>query len=222
MTKMTKERAEAIASQSAFGIGYAPVSKEDVIELARLAAEHLGGQCTAEWVHDQLNGHGVPVGGTIGDRIKALASQRDAARNTLPQDVRDALQCAADYGPMEIGEWSAKWRTDNDVLCHRDMAARCAAALAAHPDVAQPELPKREIPATAFGWDPNATMVPPFEGDPKECAFQSHPEPISDEHHKANESVRELRDDLARSNAAQARWRDRAEWLLAELRGGGQ
>lgn len=137
----------------------------------------------------------------------------------LPQGVLEALQCAADYGPMDIHDWIAKWRVDPDILCHQVISEKCAAALAAHPETAPvQDLPKRE---SSIEWaEPTNGVSPQFEGDPKECAFKPHPEPISDEHHKANESVRELRADVDRLTSAVATWKSRAEWLLAELRGG--
>ena len=189
-TKMTKDRAEAIMSDLSWGC--------EVRELARLAAEHLGGKCTSEWIHDQLNGCGAPVGGTIGDRINALASQRDTARNTLPQDVRDALQCAADYAPMPILDFHRKWKFDNGREGYQGMSSRCAAALAAHPDA--------------------APMVPPFEGDPKECAFKSQVdariEAVRGETEIVMRNLRTANENMVKEAAM---WQARAEWLLERM-----
>jgi len=157
-------------------------------------------------VLDQL---GVdPIGGVV-ERIKLLASQRDTARNTLPQDVRDALQCAADYGPMDIHDWMRKWGIPDGVDWDDRLAAKCAAALAAHPDVAQPDLPKREIPATAFNWCDsvdNPALNQPFREDPAKIEAERVA----------------LRTANANMLKEAAMWQGRAEWLLERMSGGGQ
>lgn len=188
--RITKEWAEAVAKDPVEH----PLNFPELRELARLAALYLGESYVGRY-HVVLDEVDAPDASGVDARIKALASQRDTARNTLPHDVREALQCAADYGPMGTYEWMDKWSIPRGCGDWDDrLAAKCAAALAAHPDV--------------------APMVPPFDGDPKECAF-----PKVD---TVQPELAALRDDLARSNAAVTTWKGRAEWLLAELRGGGQ
>jgi hypothetical protein len=201
MTPMTKERAEAIAALES----WQPwgVNADEIRELARLAAAHLG-ENAFHFLHKVLDQVGVePIGG-VAERIKLLASQRDTARNTLPQDVRDALQCAADYGPMDIYDWMRKWGIPDGVDWDDRLAAKCAAALAAHPDVAQPDLPKREIPATAFNWCDsvdNPALNQPFREDPEKIEAERVA----------------LRADVARLTAEVATWKGRAEWLLERM-----
>jgi hypothetical protein len=104
---------------------------------------------------------------------------------------------------MPLPDYFRKWKFENGCEAYKGMSSKCAAALAAHPDV--------------------APMVPPFEGDPKECAFKPK---VSDEDYWAerskgleverNQLVEELGNERERSKS----WRDRAEWLLERMSGG--
>jgi hypothetical protein len=61
-------------------------------------------------------------------KLAATEKERDEARRTLPADVREALQCAADYGPMVSDEWK--------IPEFRAMSNLCSAVLAKYPESA--------------------------------------------------------------------------------------
>lgn len=179
------------------------------------------GSFLSEWPPDRIS---------LDAARAALAAPGRVA--VLPPDVREALQCVKDWGPMSCVEWRRKWAPDNPRGENWILADKASAVLAKYPETAPvPPLLTREgdgpvrladseMAAERAAWirerDELIAERDRFEAEAERHATDKGR--LGAKLADANLLNSTLRDGLDRASAATATWRGRAEWLLSELR----